>query len=58
MMQTAPAAAAVVKALRATEKRMAKSLSKNKKMNYISAKRSKQQCENHDVFYRLYLTIE
>ena len=33
MMLTAPAAAAVVKALRATEKRMAKSLSKNKKMN-------------------------
>ena len=38
MMQTAPAAAAVVKALRATEKRMAKSLSKNKKINYSSTK--------------------
>ena len=36
MMQTAPAAAAVVKALRATEKRMAESLSKNKKINYSS----------------------
>ena len=38
MMQTAPAAAAVVKALRATERCMAKSLSKNKKMNYSSTK--------------------
>ena len=38
MNPTAPAAAAVVKALRATEKRMAKSLSKNKKMNYSSTK--------------------
>ena len=40
MKQTAPAAAAVVKALRATEKRMAESLSKNKKMNYSSTKAS------------------
>ena len=31
MMKTAPAAAAVVKALRATEKRMAKSLLKTRK---------------------------
>ena len=38
MMQTAPAAAAVVKALRATEKRMVKSLAKNKKTNYSSTK--------------------
>ena len=36
MTQTAPAAAAVVKALRATEKRMAESWSKNKKKNYSS----------------------
>ena len=39
MMETAPAAAAVVKALRATEKRRAKSLSKNKKMNDSSTKK-------------------
>ena len=36
MMQTAPAAAAVVKALRATEMRNAKSLSKNKNLNNSS----------------------
>ena len=36
MMQTAPAARRFVKALRAIEKRMEKSLPKNKKMNYSS----------------------
>ena len=38
MMQTAPAARRFVKALRATEKRMEKSLPKNKKMNNSSTK--------------------
>ena len=47
MMQTAPAAAAVVQTLRATKKHMAKSLSKNKKMNNSSTEMPRHLANSH-----------